>query len=303
LYSCTNEGSYYKCSLCILFPVGFTNEGSYYKFSPHSLGFYPSLLKFICGSLSMEWLPVYTFSATPTITITKLNWKNCLSYFASMELWFLVQGYHDHLEKKVCAVSDEDKLQWQKLDFHLWDVLWQSVEYDVLEIFRSFKTCSYVGKRRRIFLLMTFKVCDSKSGLYYTDQSWYDLTSSKGSGCNRRIEEISCGWFIGGYQQKTWQIIQNSNSKKSTLRFDHVCDQILAADQIISMDSLVTRLFQVSTLLKNENPVDVIETRIVAAEAIDTKGFRSITRQHEMYIIWMKYCGSSSRIFYIWHNL
>jgi len=40
-------------------------------------------------------------------------------------------------------------------------------------------------------------------------------------------------------------------------------------------------------LLKDENSVDVIETSaIAAAEAIDTKGFRSITRQHELLIIY-----------------
>jgi len=41
-----------------------------------------------------------SFAATPTITTTKLNWKNYLSWSASsMELRFLGQGYHDHLEK------------------------------------------------------------------------------------------------------------------------------------------------------------------------------------------------------------
>jgi len=43
--------------------------------------------------------PVLSFFGTPTITTAKLNWKNYLSWSASVELWFLGQGHHDHLEK------------------------------------------------------------------------------------------------------------------------------------------------------------------------------------------------------------
>ena len=38
--------------------------------------------------------------------------------------------------------------------------------------------------------------------------------------------------------------------------FDHVRDQVLAGDQIPSMDSLITRLLRVPHLLKDENPTD-----------------------------------------------
>ena len=38
--------------------------------------------------------------------------------------------------------------------------------------------------------------------------------------------------------------------------FDHVLDQVLAGDQIPSMDSLITRLLRVPYLLKDENPTD-----------------------------------------------
>ena len=42
--------------------------------------------------------------------------------------------------------------EWEKLDYQLCVVLWQSVEADVLEILRSFKTCcSFWKKAREIF--------------------------------------------------------------------------------------------------------------------------------------------------------
>ena len=96
--------------------------------------------------------PVFSFSGTPTITTAKLNWKNYMSWSASVELWFLGQGYHDHLEKGVDAVPNDKRAEWEKLDFQLCAVLWQSVESDVLEILRSFKTCcSFWKKAQEIF--------------------------------------------------------------------------------------------------------------------------------------------------------
>jgi len=47
--------------------------------------------------------------------------------------------------------------------------------------------------------------------------------------------------------------------------FDHVRDQILASDQISSMDNLVTRLLQVPTLVKDENSTNVFETSAMVA--------------------------------------
>lgn len=78
---------------------------------------------------------------TPTITTEKLNWKNYLSWSASVELWFFGQGHYDHLEKEASEIPAERRNQWKTLDFQLCAVLWQSIELDVLEILRSFKTC------------------------------------------------------------------------------------------------------------------------------------------------------------------
>ncbi|RZB75887.1 Ubiquitin carboxyl-terminal hydrolase 14 [Glycine soja] len=47
--------------------------------------------------------------------------------------------------------------------------------------------------------------------------------------------------------------------------FDHVRDQVLARDQVPSMDSLITRLLRVPHLLKDENPADGVETSAMAA--------------------------------------
>ncbi|KAH1205628.1 hypothetical protein GmHk_16G046286 [Glycine max] len=47
--------------------------------------------------------------------------------------------------------------------------------------------------------------------------------------------------------------------------FDYVRDQVLVGDQIPSMDSLITRLLRVPYLLKDENPIDGVETSAMVA--------------------------------------
>ena len=83
-------------------------------------------------------------SETPIITTQKLNWKNYLSWSASVELWFLGQGQYDHLEIETSEIPAESRNQWKTLDFQLCIVLWKLVEPDVLEILKSLETsCSF----------------------------------------------------------------------------------------------------------------------------------------------------------------
>ena len=42
--------------------------------------------------------------------------------------------------------------------------------------------------------------------------------------------------------------------------FDHVCDQVLAGDQVPSMDFFITRLLRVPQVLKDANLAEVVET-------------------------------------------
>nr|KYP51532.1 hypothetical protein KK1_026558 [Cajanus cajan] len=68
--------------------------------------------------------PILSISGTLTITTEKLNGKNYLSWAAFVELWFLGQGYHNHLEMEDTEGSDESRAKWKKLDFQLCVVLW-----------------------------------------------------------------------------------------------------------------------------------------------------------------------------------
>jgi len=54
--------------------------------------------------------PTVSFSGTPVITSKKLSGSK-LSWSASVELWFLGQGHHDHLEKDFTKVPAESQEQ------------------------------------------------------------------------------------------------------------------------------------------------------------------------------------------------
>ena len=71
----------------------------------------------------------YVISRSPTITSEKLiGSENYFSWSASVELWFMGQGYEDHLITPENAIPSVDKVHWKKIDAQLCSVLWQSVD-------------------------------------------------------------------------------------------------------------------------------------------------------------------------------
>ncbi|RVX07474.1 Retrovirus-related Pol polyprotein from transposon RE1 [Vitis vinifera] len=52
--------------------------------------------------------------------------ENYLSWSASVELWFMGQGYEDHLITQEADIPEVDRVQWRKIDAQLCSVLWQS---------------------------------------------------------------------------------------------------------------------------------------------------------------------------------
>ncbi|RVW99699.1 Retrovirus-related Pol polyprotein from transposon RE1 [Vitis vinifera] len=59
-------------------------------------------------------------SGSPMITSEKLvGSENYLSWSASVELWFMGQGYEDHLVTQEADIPEVDKVQWRKIDAQL----------------------------------------------------------------------------------------------------------------------------------------------------------------------------------------
>ena len=212
--------------------------------------------------------PVFSFSGTPTITTAKLNWKNYPSWSASVELWFLGQGHHDHLEKTSDSVSVDKRPEWEKLDYQLCAVLWQSVEPDILEILRSFKSCrSFWKKAQEIFANDIQSLFDATMKVTALKQTSHDMIAHVGK-ARAAVEELRKFLVADSLEEVNRKldkfymvlILRSLHSD-----FDHVRDQVLAGDQIPSMDSLITRLLRVPHLLKDENPADGVETSAMVA--------------------------------------
>ena len=97
--------------------------------------------------------PIFTsvISGSPTITSEKLiGSDNYLSWSASVELWFMGQGYEDHLITPEDAIPNVDKVQWKKIDALLCSVSWQSVDPKILFHLRAYKTCSKFWNQTKV---------------------------------------------------------------------------------------------------------------------------------------------------------
>ncbi|RVW51938.1 Retrovirus-related Pol polyprotein from transposon RE2 [Vitis vinifera] len=105
-------------------------------------------------------------SGSPMITSEKLvSSENYLSWSASVELWFMGQGYEDHLVTQEADIPEVDRVQWRKIDAQLCSVLWQSVDPRILLHLQAYKTC--------------FKFWTQAKGLYTNDiQRLYKVASA-----------------------------------------------------------------------------------------------------------------------------
>ena len=65
---------------------------------------------------------------------------NYLSWSTFVELWFMGQGYEDHLVTQEADISEVDRVQWRKIDAQLCSVLWQSVDPKILLHLWAYKT-------------------------------------------------------------------------------------------------------------------------------------------------------------------
>ena len=103
--------------------------------------------------------PIFTsvISGSPTITLEKLiGSENYLSWPASVELWFMRQGYEDHLVTPKDVIPDVDKVQWKKIDAQLCSVLWQYVDPKILHHLRAYKTCFKFWTQAKDYTRMIF---------------------------------------------------------------------------------------------------------------------------------------------------
>eukprot|EP00261_Vitis_vinifera_P037496 XP_019078739.1 PREDICTED: uncharacterized protein LOC100256524 isoform X2 [Vitis vinifera] len=227
--------------------------------------------------------PIFTsvISRSPTITSEKLiGSENYLSWSAFVELWFMGQGYEDHLVTPEDAIPDVDKVQWKKIDAQLCSVLWQSVDPKILHHLRAYKTC--------------FKFWTQAKGLYTNDiQRFYkvvydivhvrqqdmDLSTYIGWIASLKEEFLTLMPFTNGVEAQ--QIQTDKFFMVLTLiglrpDLEYVRDQILASSSVPSLDDVFARLLRLSSTqtLSTDGPSD----SSVLASQTNSRGGRSGNR-------------------------
>ena len=137
-----------------------------------------------------------------------------------------------------------------------------------MEILRSFKTCcSFRNKAREIFANDIQSLFDATMKVTTLKQTSHDMIEHIGKAW-AVVEELKR--FLGGNSLEEVNKKLDKFYMVLILRslhsdFDHVHDQVLAGDQVSSMDSLITRLLRVLHVLKDENLVDAVKTSAMVA--------------------------------------
>ncbi|RVW39418.1 hypothetical protein CK203_099514 [Vitis vinifera] len=129
---------------------------------PQSLHVPWEVFIYLSGGTTSRSEAVSLFSVVPR---RNLKPENYLSWSASVELWFMGQGYEDHLVTQEADIPEVDRVQWRKIDAQLCSVLWQSVDPRILLHLQAYKTC--------------FKFWTQAKGLYTNDiQRLYKVASA-----------------------------------------------------------------------------------------------------------------------------
>ena len=77
-----------------------------------------------------------------SITSEKLTGSaTYLSWAASVKMWFKGQGRSDHLTKRATNIAEADRAKWEQVDAQLCNLLWQSYDPSIIQLFRPFETC------------------------------------------------------------------------------------------------------------------------------------------------------------------
>ncbi|RVX05223.1 Retrovirus-related Pol polyprotein from transposon RE1 [Vitis vinifera] len=191
-------------------------------------------------------------SGSPMITSEKLvGCENYLSWFAFVELWFMGQGYEDHLVTQEADIPEVDKVQWRKIDAQLCSVLWQSVDPKILHHLRAYKTC--------------FKFWNQAKGLYTNDiQRLYKVASSI---VNVKQQDMNLSTYIDQIASLKEEFLTvmplTTDVGDQCMQIDKffmvltliglrpdletVRDQILGSSSVPSLDDVFARLLRISS--------------------------------------------------------
>ncbi|RDY08505.1 hypothetical protein CR513_07258, partial [Mucuna pruriens] len=169
-----------------------------------------------------------------------------------VELWFLGQGFHDHLEKQEAEILEGNKICY-----------------------------SFWTNARDVFANDVQRLFDSTQKIVSLQQTNHDMVSHIAK-ARTAAEELKGLLVCNSVEETTKRIdklLMVLILRSLHPDYEHVRDQILSGEQIPSMNCLVTRLLRVPTITKGDG-IAVGNSAMVASRGrgISGRGTRGILR-------------------------
>ena len=220
-------------------------------------------------------------SGSPTITSEKLvGSENYLSWSASVELWFMGQGYEDHLITPEDDIPGVDKVHWKKIDAQLCSVLWQSVDPKILLHLRAYKTCSkFWNQAKALYTNDIQRLYKVASAIVNIRQQDMDLSNYIGQIASLKEEFLTLMPLtsdIGAQQTQVDKFFMVLTLIGLRPDLETLRDQILGSPSVPSLDDVFARLLRISSTqtLPSDSPLD----SSVLVSHTNLRGGRSGTR-------------------------
>ncbi|KAJ9698270.1 hypothetical protein PVL29_007380 [Vitis rotundifolia] len=220
-------------------------------------------------------------SGSPMITSEKLvGSDNYLSWSASVELWFMGQGYEDHLITQEADIPEVDRVQWRKIDAQLCTVLWQSVDPKILLHLRAYKTCfKFWTQAKGLYTNDIQRLYKVASAIVHISQQDLDLSTYIGQIASLKEEFLTVMPLTPDVEAQQTQLdkffmVLTLIGLRPDL--EPVRDQILGSSSVPSLDDVFARLLRISST--QTLPFDSTSDSSVLVSQTSSRGGRSGTR-------------------------
>ncbi|KAJ9686998.1 hypothetical protein PVL29_015735 [Vitis rotundifolia] len=220
-------------------------------------------------------------SGSPMITSEKLvGSDNYLSWSASVELWFMGQGYEDHLITQEADIPEVDRVQWRKIDAQLCSVLWQSVDPKILFHLRAYKTCfKFWTQAKGLYTNDIQRLYKVASAIVHISQQDLDLSTYIGQIASLKEEFLTVMPLtpdVGAQQTQLDKFFMVLTLIGLRPDLEPVRDQILGSSSVPSLDDVFARLLRISST--QTLPFDSTSDSSVLVSQTSSRGGRSGTR-------------------------
>ena len=206
--------------------------------------------------------------------------ENYLSWFASVKLWFMGQGYEDHLVTQEVDIPEVERVQWRKIDAQLCSVLWQSVDPKILLHLRAYKTCfKFWTQVKGLYTNDIQRLYKVASAIVHLSQQDLDLSTYIGQIASLKEEFLTVMPLtpdVGAQQTQLDKFFMVLTLIGLRLDLEPIRDQILGSSSVPSLDDVFARLLRISST--QTLPSDSASDSSVLVSQTTSRGGRSGTR-------------------------